>query len=398
MRTPLAALVAVALPMVAAAADPPKFDVPKTWVKLDPQFPAVVAPRGEYQAWTTRVLVEETRMNRAQSFTETLFRQKRGDAEPQKLETVVTTHRLIHLLGPNGEVVSGFHSDARTLHLPGREPIPLRVAHGNWSRLRAREFAADGGLVCVAWVSDTKRSECAVLKFPIDRAKGTVGEPAELRPWQPEHPKTPDKYELDFSRGQAFARGRYVVTTGRAPNPEREGWPLTASEVWDTRTGKRVWLRAHASHGTVEAADDAFAYWWVGDLFRRPLDGSAGETVLALPKGAQRLAFDPPTVFAFVPRGEREQVLVGFDLATGARTDYDLVLPATARYRAGDLGDDGTRRVWLDGNFQSSATGPALWLSGDGVRAVADRVAYRVPAGKPVPAAVGWKPLPAGGK
>jgi hypothetical protein len=388
---PLLALFALAGPL--PAADPPAAEVPKTWEKLhavadaDKLGAGVLLTTGDSTVWVEKVLVESTKQFRAQSFTETVYRLKTGDQEPEKLEQVVTTHGLYPLVGPKGEVANGSFADCRTLYLPGLKPIPMPKGD---VRFAAHEWAADG-LVCTAerYVVKDRRYEVAVQRWPIDKDKNALGEPTTLRPWAAQ---SDDGFKPDNTHGRVFARGRFVVCTGTVPDAARPGFPLRATEVWDTKGDKAVWT----ARVTAEGADDTHAYWApeAGVVARRALDGTGAAEQLAIPKDAVRLDFRPPHLFALVKQ-EKDWVLTRFDLGTGDRVEYDLRL-------AGDkpgvtVSNSGPTRfvtAWADGRKEVTRFG--LDAAGGEVRAVRDRTLYRIPPGKKVAADAKpkWEPLP----
>lgn len=386
MRTwhPLLALFAFA--SLLPAADPPK-----NWEKLhaDADKPGAAArlATGDYTVWVDKALVESTAQNRAQSFTETLYRLKTGDKQPEKLEQVVTTHGLYPLVGPKGEVANGYFADCRTLYLPGRKPIPMPKGD---VRYAAHEWTADG-LVCTAerYVPKDRRYEVTVQRWPIDKDKNALGEVVTLRPWTAQ---TDDGFKPDNTHGRVFARGRYLVCTGTVPNPERPGFPQRATEVWDTKAEKAVWT----ARVTVEGADDTHAYWMpeAGVVARRPLDGSGAAEQLAIPKDAVRFDFRPPHLFALVKQ-EKEWVLTRFDLGTGGRVEYDLRLAGDKpNFTFASSGPTKFFSVWMEGKKEVTPVG--LDATSGEVRAIRDRTLYRLPPGKKLPADAKpkWEPLP----
>ena len=384
-------------PQVVAAADPPP--VPKTWEKLSAggTREGTVAVRGGYTIWVDKVLVPGTERHRAQSFTETLYRFKAGDTQPEKLEQISTTRGLYPVLGPNGEIANGWFADCQTLYVLGLKPIPMPKD----ARFAAQEWTKDG-LVCAAerWVYKKPGQpdgwyETAVLRFPIDRAKNALGEPKVLRPWLP---LRDDDFKPDFSNGRAFARGDFVAHTGTVPNPDRPGFPRTASEVWDTKQSKMVW-RAEI---TVAAADDTHAYWFPEGhvVARRRLDGTGKTERFALPKESIRFDVQSPKLFALMKQ-EKEWVLALFDLTTGDRAEYDLRLTgAKPGYNYSGSGPVRRYSVWFNGDSSDgwhnsmplgldAATGEA--------RMIRDKTVYRIPVAKKLPADAKpkWEPVPA---
>lgn len=371
---PLLLLACSALPLVAA--DPPTFAPPKSWEKVaaggSPQ--TAVSVHDRYTVWTDKVLVEATARNRAQSFTETLFRLKTGDKAPEQLEQVVTTHGTFALLGPDGEVASGTFADCRTLYLPGLRPIPMpkdvRYAAHQWTK---------DGLVCTGerYVKKAGQYELTVLRLPIDRAKNELGEPTVLRPWLP---VGGDGFSPDFAHGRVFARGNFVALTGTVPYPERTkrpGYTKPFTQVWDIKGGKAAWQ----DEVTVEAADDTHAYWFPtpDTVARRPLDGSGSVEQLALPKGTIRLDVQPPKLLALVKR-EKELVLTRIDLSTGDRSEYDLRAPG-GKPAFGFAGGSSTRSFIV--NVEPELRVPVGLDAARGeVRAVWENAVYRIPEGK----------------
>lgn len=384
-------LLLLALAPHVIAADPPP--VPKAWEKLTAggTRESTIAVRGAYTIWVDKVLVPGTERNRAQSFTETLYRIKVGDKQPEKLEQISTTHGLYPVLGPGGEIANGWFADCRTLYVPGLKPIPMPKD----ARFAAHEWTKDG-LICTGerWSPADRQHEIAVLLFPIDRANNLLGKPTLLRPWML---KGQGGFTLDWTHGRVFVRGNFVTLTGTVPNPDRPDFPLRASEVWDTKQSKMAWREEI----TVTGADDTHAYWSVERLTRRRLDGTGKAEQLAMPKDTVSLDFHPPKWFALVKQ-EKGWVLTHYDLTTGDRAEYDLRLPgAKPGYNFGGSGPVRHYSVWFDGDSSDGwHNGMPLGLdaaTGE-VRIVCDKTVYRIPAAKKLPADAKpkWEPVPAG--
>lgn len=376
---------------VVAAADPPP--VPKTWEKLAAggTRESTIAVRGDYTMWVDKVTIPST--DRAQSAVETLYRMKAGDKEPEKLDTHTGTHGLYPVLGPGGEIANGWFADCQTLYVPGLKPIPMPKD----ARFAAHEWTKDG-LVCTAerYSAADKANETAVLLYPIDRAKNLLGERKVLRPWML---AGQGGFTPDWTHGRVFARGNFVTLTGTVPNPDRPGFPLSTSEVWDIKQSKMAWREKI----TVAAADDTHAYWWVERLTRRRLDGIGKTEQVELLAGAKEsvgLDFQPPKSFALVKQ-EKEWVLTHFDMTTGDRAEYDLRLPgAKPGYNFSGSGPVRHYSVWLDGDASNGwHNGMPLGLDvGTGeARIIRDKTVYRIPVAKKLPADAEpkWEPIPA---
>ncbi|MBN9121542.1 MAG: hypothetical protein J0I06_20735 [Planctomycetes bacterium] len=377
----------VTLPF-AAAADEPKFQVPKTWQKADvgrAAWHSLTALDG-YAVWIDKVIVKGTEHNRAQSFTNTVYRLKAGSEKPEQIDQRVTTHGLVALLGPKGAVATGYFGDCDTVHLPGHTPISLPRG----VRFQAHHFTADG-LVCTGELFRDGKHHNEIVLFPLDRQNGTLGEIRALQEWFPAVGL--DGFKPDFYHGRVFLRGDFVAYTGELPDPARKvGFNKRAVEVWDVRNKKVAWREEYA---TLEAADDRYAYWFPDPnaVARRALDGKTRAEILALPKGTVRLEVRPPRLFALVPRENgKEWVLTRLDLSTGERAEYDLRVPDDRQLIS--VSGSGSNRmiaVRADGDHLplafDAATGELRTLWKEALYTIP--VAERFPAVEPK-----WEPLP----
>jgi hypothetical protein len=390
-RFTLVSVVLLAL-TVARAAEPVAYEVPKSWEKIHdgPATYPLLTARGGYAVWVDqRRGTHVTPAPRAISSIFTLYRQKEGEKEPEKLDERTTTGSLATIVGPKGEIAWGYFANADTVFLPGKKPLKLpRDAY-----YAARHFTADG-LVCAAdRFSQEKEFQSAIVLFPIDREKGELGEPRFLRKW---FRTEADGVQFDFSHGKVFLRGDYVAYTGRGVRTAKVDFPKSLTEVWDVKNQKRVW-RAEEEH---DAADDEYVYTFRSDkgVIRRALAGDGRGKELTLPKEMVRFDFRPPKLFAIV-RQDKEWLAVVLDINTGERVEYDLRVPhgqqVFTRYASG------TGEVFaLNSNpndlKQSAVIGIGYDAETDTLRTHVNGAVYTVPAAKRVPAAEKpkWEPLP----
>lgn len=380
---PLFALAAVPL---SAGADEPKFQPPKSWQKADAKLTAPVAElnaRDGYAVWVDRVIVKGTEHNRAQSFTNTVYRLKVGDEKPEQLAQQVTTHGLVALLGPRGAVATGYFGDCTAIHLPGHKPIALPKG----VRFQAHHFTADG-LVCTGELFRDGKYHSEIVLFPFDRKDGFLGDTRVLQAWFPS--VGPDGFKPDFYHGRLFLRGDHVAYTGELPDPARKlGFNKPATEVWDVRNQKVAWRQEYA---TLEAADDKYAYWFPEPdaVARRALDGKTTAEMLRLPKGAVRLTVEVPRVVALMPKG-KEWVLTRFDLTTGERAEYDLRIPDDRQLiHVWGSGAHKTVALRVPGDLLPLAFDPATGA----VRTIWKNALYEVPVAERFPNDKSkWEPL-----
>lgn len=167
------------------------------------------------------------------------------------------------------------------------------------------------------------------------------------------------------------------------------------TEAWDVKTVKLVWRE----EGTLEAADDTHAYWFTTSdtIARRTLDGKSQVEQLFLPKDVIRLDVQPPKLFALVKHDKdvvkqlSERVLTRFDLKTGEQIEYDLRVDGRHVVVGGGSGSSRYVTVRLDDlNLPlglDASTGDA--------RTIHDKVVYRIPQSKEIPATEKpmWGPL-----
>lgn len=391
MRQCACLFILAAFPL-AAGANEPTFQVPKTWQKVDatPTGLAGLTARDGFVVWIDRVIVKGTEHNRAQSFTNTVYRQKVGDKEPEQLVQQQTTHGLVALLGPKGAVATGYFADCTAVHLPGHKPLALPKG----VRFVAHTFTAKG-LVCSGEIYRDNKYLSEIVLFPLDPEKGTMDDALVLREWFPS--VGPDGFKFDFSHGRVFVVGDFVAAEGELPDPTRKvGFNKRVIEVWDVRNKKVSWREEYA---TLEAADDKYAYWFPDKdaVARRALDGKTKAEMLRLPKGAVRLVVQAPHMFALMPveKGkEKEWVLARFDLATGARADLDLRVPDDRQLLS--VSRSGPHRA-IAVRVAGGELPLAFDLATGEVRTLWKQVLYTIPVAEQ-PAAVEkskWEPLPA---
>lgn len=316
------------LALASIAADPLP-EPPKTWEKLaeSKQAHALLFARDGYSASIGANVVKGTEHNRAQSFTYTAYRYKQGEKEPTALESRQSTGWLMGDLGPGGALVTGWFANADTLHLPGHKPISFAQEK---VRFAAKGFTANGLLCYVESYLDGKYYY-EIAELPIDFKAGKLGDPKPLRKW---FAQGEDGFSLEFGHGKLFTNGGALVYDGQVPNAARPGFPHRGIEAWDVKAEKVLWRAADAS---VEAVDDAHAYWCRGDpVTRRALAADAQAETFALPKGTQRIELHPPFLFAFVAKEKTDDVAV-FDLRTGERREFGLARSrATQQSPTGD--------------------------------------------------------------
>jgi hypothetical protein len=377
----------------AAADDKPAFVIPKSWEKVyaGPAPGLALSVRGGYAVGIGKVLVPHTREFRAQSFTETLYRFKAGDTEPEKLDERVTTHGLVALLGPGGEVAAGWFANCDTIYIPGLKPIPLPKD----AQYAAHHFTREG-LVCTAERFVNPKHERAVVLLPIHRGQNALGDVRVLRPWFAD--PAADGFQPEFNHGRVFWRGDFVAYSGTLPDPTRKrGFSKTVTDVWDVRNEREGWREEEAFF---EAADDTHAYWFPESnvVARRVFIGKQKAEQCALPKETIRLAFDPPKLFALVKQ-DREWVLTLFDLKTGGRAEYDLRAPDRRQVTGvAGSGPNSWATVFLhptDPDHRASLPIGIDAATGE-VRVLHDKVVYKVPAAKRMKADAKpkWEPVP----
>jgi len=384
----LIALTVPALFPVLCAADEPKFQVPKSWQKVTTGLPAgpFLTARDGYAVAIGSAIVKGTEHNRAQSFTNTVYRFKVGSDKPEELEQRVTTHVLVALLGPKGMIATGHFADYDTIHLPGHKPIKLPKG----VRFVAHHFTAEG-LVCSGELFRDGKYHSEVVLFPLDLNQGELSETQVLQGWFPT--VGADGFKPDYTYGRVFYRSDFVAYTGELPDPtRRRGFNKPAIEVWNVRNKKVAWREEYA---TLEAADDKHVYWFPDPdaVARRSLDGKTKAEMFALPKGTVRLEIQPGRLLALVPKDKgKEWVLARFDLTTGERAEYDLRVPDDRQLIAVS-GSGANRMISLrvDGWQLPLAFDPA---TGD-VRTVWNQALYTIPVAERFAAEKPkWEPLP----
>lgn len=306
----------VVLAFASIAADPLP-EAPKAWEKLveSKHAHALLFARDGYAASIGSTIVKGTEHNRAQSFTYTAYRYKQGEKEPTALETRQSTGWLMGDLGPGGALVTGWFASADTLHVPGHKPFSFAQEK---VRFAAKRFTADALLCYVETYLDGKYYY-EIAEFPIDFKAGKLGDSKPLRKW---FAQGEAGFSLEFGHGNLFANGGALVYDGQVPNAARPGFPDRGFEAWDVKNAKVLWREVNAS---VEAVDDAHAYWTRGPdtIARRALTANSKAETFALPKGTQRIELHPPFVFAFVPKEKTDDLAV-FDLRTGERREFGL--------------------------------------------------------------------------
>lgn len=387
MRLLVTATVLALLPVVCAAEEP-KFQVPKSWQKVStgPVAWPFLTARDGYAVGIDRAIVKGTEHNRAQSFTNTVYRFKIGNDKPEQLEQRSTTGSIVALLGPKGMVATGHFADCDAIHLPGHKAIKLPKG----VRFTAHHFTADG-LVCSGEIFRDGKYYSEVVRLPLDLNQGELGETQVLQEWFPS--VGADGFKPDYTHGRLFLRGDFIAYTGELPDPTRKrGFNKSAIEVWDVRNKKVAWREEYA---TLEAADDKYAYWFPDPdaVARRAIDGKTKAEMFALPKGTVRLEIHPGQLLALVPRDKgKEWALARFDLTTGERAEYDLRVPDDRQLIS--VVGSGTNRLTslrVDGGLLPLGLDPA---TGD-IRVVWDRTLYTIPVAERFASEKAkWEPLP----
>jgi len=247
MRFLIASTILALLPTLCAA-DEPKFQVPKSWQKVTTGLPAgpFLTARDGYAVAIGSAIVKGTEHNRAQSFTNTVYRFKVGSDKPEELEQRVTTHVLVALLGPKGMIATGHFADYDTIHLPGHKPIKLPKG----VRFVAHHFTADG-LVCSGEIFRDGKYHSEIVLFPLDLNQGELSETQVLQGWFPT--VGADGFKPDYTYGRVFYRGDFVAYTGELLPWAPHGLVVAAAvSATVTEAVLAIWLAS------------GWAYRWAG--------------------------------------------------------------------------------------------------------------------------------------